>query len=66
MGEAPPPQKEHILCVMAFKEPTEVLESIRRRHPNAHFKIIRQQFLPNVSWATNQVDVPDGKFPDAM
>jgi hypothetical protein len=60
MGEAPWPQKEYILVVMPFQEPAEIIADIRRKHPNVELKIIRQTFLPDVSWGMNKINVPDG------
>lgn len=66
MGEAPPPQKEYILVITPFEEPTEALDDIRRKHPNVEIKIIRQTFLLSGSWALNEIKVPDGISPNAM
>lgn len=66
MGEAPPPQKEYILVITTFEAPTEVLDDIRRKHPNVEIKIIRQTFLLNGSRAVNEINVPDGISPNAM
>ncbi|TVY65703.1 D-2-hydroxyacid dehydrogenase [Lachnellula suecica] len=39
MGEAPPPDKEHILCLIPLKVDPAILESIKKRHPNVDFTV---------------------------
>jgi hypothetical protein len=65
MGDAATPHKEHILCIMPLDDAAPILDGIRRRHPNVEFTFIRQTLLPDVPWAMNKVDVPDGKSPNA-
>lgn len=60
MGEAPPPQKELVLCITPFDKPTEVLDNILKKHPNVEFKFIHHTFAPGVTWHKNKVEVPDG------
>lgn len=37
MGEAPPQDKEHILCLSPFKEDKSITDSIKKKHPNVSF-----------------------------
>jgi hypothetical protein len=34
MGEIPPPEKEHLLVIVPYPEPKDIIEGIKKRHPN--------------------------------
>jgi hypothetical protein len=60
MGEAPSVQKEHILCILPFPEPTEILRNIQKKHPQVEFTYILQPITASRAWNTDAKDIPDG------
>ncbi len=48
MGEAPPPTKEHILCLLPFPERSDILDPIRKKHPNVEFNYKHVQYIRGV------------------
>jgi len=57
MGDASFP-REHIVCILPFPEPTEILKSIQKKHPNVTFNYINLQYSAKI--LTNVI--PDGMF----
>jgi hypothetical protein len=55
MGDATPP-REHILCIIPFPEPTEIIKRIQKKHPNVDFSYIKHFSFPK----TETDAVPDG------
>lgn len=64
MGGGPIAEKEYVLIVAPFQEPVEAVDWIRGKHPNAEFKFIRQQVIPNDWSSMGPTVIPDGMFPD--
>lgn len=59
MGEAPPPPvKEHILCLLPFPERSDILDPIRKKHPNVVFKYHHVTYLRGVA---QNLSLTDGK-----
>jgi hypothetical protein len=57
MGEAPPtPPKEYILCLLPFPEKPEILDPIRKRHPNVVFNYKHVQYIRGVPQNCNIAD----------
>jgi len=46
MGEAPLAQKEHLLILMPYDEPTDVIEDIRKTFPHIEVTFYRPQNGP--------------------
>ena len=61
MGEAPPREKEYILCIMPFDKPTEIIAGLLRKHPNVEFKFFPQVFMAGQSWGMSLPNIPNGK-----
>jgi len=58
MGDASPP-RELILAIIPFPEPTELIEKIKKKHPNVDFAYVQRAFSPKAITDA----VPDGTFP---
>jgi hypothetical protein len=58
MGEAPPPEREHILCLLPLKEDSSILESIKKKHPNVDFTYREATYEKGKPFDTH---IPDGK-----
>ena len=58
MGDAFRPEKEHILCLLPFPENREILDGIRKKHPNVKFTYLQTTFAPGKPLDLNTL--PDG------
>ena len=57
MGEAAPsPIKEHILCLLPFPERSEILDPIRKRHPNVEFNYKHIKYIKGIAQDCNISD----------
>lgn len=60
MGEAPPQEKEHVLCWLPFPEPTEIIETIQKKHPNVDFTYKQLEYKKEgKNWEVKEI--PDGQ-----
>lgn len=60
MGEAPPHERELILCLLPLKADQNIIESIKKKHPNVDFR------YREVTWdksKPNDTHIPDGRTP---
>jgi hypothetical protein len=58
MGDASPPAKEHIVILLPLPEPKEILDGLRKKHPNI---TIKYHFLDlKARTVMDHNSVPDG------
>ncbi|KAH6678471.1 D-isomer-specific 2-hydroxyacid dehydrogenase-like protein [Halenospora varia] len=64
MGEAPPQEKEHVLCWLPFPEPTEIIETIQKKHPNVDFTYKQLEYKKDgKNWEVKEI--PDDYIKNA-
>jgi len=60
MGEAPPPDQEHILALLPFPEDSKIIDGIKKKHPNVKFTYREAYYEKGKSIDTH---IPDGNPP---
>jgi hypothetical protein len=57
MGDASPPEKEYILCILPFPENSSILDPIRKKHPNVEFDY---NFAVHIKGEAQNCNITDG------
>ncbi|KAH8598877.1 D-isomer-specific 2-hydroxyacid dehydrogenase-like protein [Bisporella sp. PMI_857] len=62
MGDATPP-KDYVLFILPWPEPTEILDNLRKKHPNAEISWLTIQYVPG-KLGVETISLPDETWKD--